>query len=85
MRTSLACFLFSSSALSDSSATPWTVASKPLCPWDPPGRNTGAAAVLVLVPRVSPTADVAPAAHQALSFPEAQLHSCQTLGRWPAF
>ena len=27
--------------MSDSSQTPYTVASRPLCPWGSPGRNTG--------------------------------------------
>ena len=34
--------LMSHSVMSDSFATPWTVAHQaPLCPWDSPGKNTG--------------------------------------------
>ena len=33
--------LFSHWAVSNSFVTPWTVPTRPLCPWDFPGKNTG--------------------------------------------
>ena len=34
-------------AAASNATLPWTVESRPLCPWDSPGKNTGVGASLV--------------------------------------